>query len=599
MMMVVVMNDDDDNYNGNHNKSLFSFTPRLYQPINSTLTPSATSFKTATNAKSIAYSIPFVVLQTDSLVVYDQHTADFVQMLSSPSIEYLIDSALPYQLMMEEEYTVMVGITPTGELHILDYLNADSFTKEAMTNNRIPTAFETLHRSQKVHCSLMDPKTAHLQAFLYYLRRLDLPTAFMHAKEGALDPVELLQLWPDLQNEQTSEMAKMQWEQGLQIMTADVIGRNVKNILEFVVTTLKQNSNNPASITSECEEVKRKVDEAYTQLLSFLQQSRHHTACPRVIDVAILKLMLLNAAKQTEEKEEKEEKETHMKEKETEEETEILQRGEEKIITFVSQTSACEESDVEEELRSRAMLIALSQFYLTKNQPAKALTIWRDLQEKGVDRSVFYLLHAESKSNRDDDKDDEEVLKLMLEFTPWMLAIAPEKVFTIFTQAAVSTASIYQSVLALFPAESDYHIRYVDHCVNTLRIPDEKLATEFACHLLQQELSIVEANTVDLTMCLSMKDTPSCLRKHRSVVLTYLKENQNYSNEEVWNAIEATALWFEKVILLNRMKRFDEAISILLNELRSIRYACEFCQEGGQPAWEILLKKLFYEEAEE
>ena len=506
------------------------------------------------------------------------------------------------QQMKNEEYSVVIALSTAGEVMMLDYLNADSYTKEVMNTNRIPTAFDILHRSQKVNCSLMDPKSAHIQAFLYYFRRLEIGTAFHHAMEGKLEILELLQFCSDLQNEHTKTVVKEFSEKECRVLTSEVLGRTVTTMKDVMVCLCKQNSSNPASINSDSEEVLKNVNEVYRWLLKVLRGGEYHSGYDRVVDVALLYLLLRECDGTASRVEERGNGDEVDRNKE-------LQEGEEVLIEYLSKPTACEEEDIREILLRRSMRIALSQFYVTSHQPSKALSIWREMGESGMGRSIDYLM----KARPDENKDEKEVLELMVEFTPWMFAINPKRVFLIFTQAFTSTASIYQSVLNILSStrnedEKDdglnpYRIQYIDHCVNVLGIHDVELATEYACYLIEEECRLARMNEVDLGICTMMKDTPACIQSHREKVLDYLKSNGDYESEKAWLLIENGNhdhdLWLEKVALLNRMKRYDEALTIILNELRSIGMACECCEEGGDDCWRILLNKLFYEEDEE
>ena len=72
----------------------------------------------------------------------------------------------------------------------------------------------------------------------------------------------MLQLFPLLCVEEVGEP---------RVVTADVLGRNIRTMRDFVVTTLKQQSTDPSSITAESESVQQFEKEASTELTAFLQ----------------------------------------------------------------------------------------------------------------------------------------------------------------------------------------------------------------------------------------------------------------------------------------------------------------------------------------
>ena len=72
----------------------------------------------------------------------------------------------------------------------------------------------------------------------------------------------MLQLFPSLCVEEVGEP---------RVVTADVLGRNIRTMRDFVVTTLKQQSADPSSITPESEAVQKIEKEANAELAAFLQ----------------------------------------------------------------------------------------------------------------------------------------------------------------------------------------------------------------------------------------------------------------------------------------------------------------------------------------
>ena len=78
----------------------------------------------------------------------------------------------------------------------------------------------------------------------------------------------MLQLFPSLCVEEVGEP---------RVVTADVLGRNIRTMKDFVVTTLKQQSADPSSITPESEAVQKIEKEANAELAAFLQpRGKYH-----------------------------------------------------------------------------------------------------------------------------------------------------------------------------------------------------------------------------------------------------------------------------------------------------------------------------------
>ena len=89
------------------------------------------------------------------------------------------------------------------------------------------------------------------------MKTLAFKNAFAHAADAALPAGEVLQLFPELCVATLPEP---------RVVTPDVLGRNVRTLREFVVAMLKQQSDDPSSITA---------DSAVVQQLAAFLQSLH------------------------------------------------------------------------------------------------------------------------------------------------------------------------------------------------------------------------------------------------------------------------------------------------------------------------------------
>ena len=94
------------------------------------------------------------------------------------------------------------------------------------------------------------------------MKTLAFKDAFAHAADAALPAGEVLQLFPELCVETLPEP---------RVVTPDVLGRNVRTLREFVVAMLKQQSDDPSSITADSAVVQQHEKEARAELAAFLQ----------------------------------------------------------------------------------------------------------------------------------------------------------------------------------------------------------------------------------------------------------------------------------------------------------------------------------------
>ena len=236
----------------------------------------------------------------------------------------------------------------------------------------------------------------------------------------------------------------------------------------------------------------------------------------------------------------------------------------------------------------------LAQFYLIKEKPEKALSLWQqlgegELQEENVDglkRSCEYL---RSEQNED--------IQMILRFAPWILKQNPEEGYRLFTDAACSSAPVYDRVLELM-TDPSYHQKYIAYCVTVLQLHVPVVATEYVQDLIRDLLKQVDeqALSVDVTV---FDETPQEVKPQRQRLLLFLQRNEDYDAESVYTSLVQVPLYFEQVTVLIRLGRYGEALHLLLYTLRSVKLACECCMGADQEAWRLLLKMLFNEKEEE
>lgn len=224
------------------------------------------------------------------------------------------------------------------------------------------------------------------------------------------------------------------------------------------------------------------------------------------------------------------------------------------------------------------------------------------LQEDGVDglRRSCRLLRSRA---------GEDALQLLQEFAPWVLRCAPEEGLKLFTLGEVSTVPIAAFVLELLqsleePQRSEFRAKYVRYLVVMHRVDTPAVNTEFVLERLAQLQALAEQQGVSLAVE-KLEDTPAACRDLRAEILQFLETNAWYDPAAVLDAIAEKPLVFERIVVLARLRRFEEALRLVLNELRSVAKACECCRrfsqrvpEGVESPWRTLLRLLFSEEDE-
>ena len=411
----------------------------------------------------------------------------------------------------------------------------------------------------------MDKRQMHRQACLTFFTQLDFAQAFLHAWEARIPPSELLQLFPELLARPLAEST---------VLTADVLGRNVHTVQEFVVATLKQHSSDPSAIKTDSEEVQNAVETATKELLEFLwkfhgekaEESEEGRAMGRVVDTALFRL--------------------------------LLKRGDSRLEGFIAGPTRCEVEDVRAELTARGLYNALAAFYVQKQRPRDALTIWKELgegslSEEGVDGIGLTCRFLRNRTESD-------TLALIQEFTPWIMDRNPDEGYKVFIFGEVSTVPIYAFVLGELErvGATNYRSSYIQYLVVMNHVEDAALTTEFILERIHLLLRQVQEQDLDMDVS-KLSDTPPAVRDSRGQIVSFLENNPSYDAARVLSEIEETSLYFEKVIVLARLGRYEESLRIVVYQLRSISYACSCCARFPASSWYLLIRILFSEQDEE
>lgn len=225
------------------------------------------------------------------------------------------------------------------------------------------------------------------------------------------------------------------------------------------------------------------------------------------------------------------------------------------------------------------------------------------LKEDGVDGIQLiskYLRNSSSPST----------IQLIQQFGSFIFEHSVDEAYKVFTLSEVSTDSIHDFILSLFDTLPDekrkvYRTKYVKYLVMMTHLEEPLLNTEYLQILLAELEACATENNVNFN-CVKLEDTPAVIKDKRIEFYTVLKSNQYYDAQTLLDTIGEKPLWFEKIVLLSKLNRFAEAIRIVINELKSIKFACECCSkfathEGSKDndPWKILLELLFKENDEE
>lgn len=154
------------------------------------------------------------------------------------------------------------------------------------------------------------------------------------------------------------------------------------------------------------------------------------------------------------------------------------------------------------------------------------------------------------------------------------------------------------------PQRSEFRARYVQYLVVMHRVDTPAVNTEYVLDRLAQLQALAEQRGVSLAVE-KLEDTPAACRDLRTEILQFLETNAWYDPAAVLETIAEKPLVFERIVVLARLRRYSDALRLVLNELRSVTMACDCCRRFSQRAptgtespWRTLLALLFGEEDE-
>lgn len=552
----------------------FSTSPSSFSLLElpSDAPPRATSLSYASPApiRGAWLSSPFAFVASDALRALDQFSLRAVDSIALPAAALLADAPLLDAERQRDELSVLIAALPDGAVCAVDLLDADATIARFLDAGDVEAAFDLLHREEAAgntvsprvspHSQAIDKRQLHRQACLAFFAQLAFPQAFLHAWEARLPPAEFLQLFPDL---------LVQPVPAGTLLSPQLLGRNVHSLQDFVVASLKQRSSDPAAIRPDSPAVAAAVETATRELLEFLWKCHAENrgeAGDRVVDAALFRL--------------------------------LLARGDARLAGFLAGPSRCEEADVREALVSRGMFTALAAFYVEKKRPRDALRIWRELgegalREEGADGVQLTCRFLRRRTEPD-------TLALMEEFLPWVMERNPDEGYKVVVLGEVSTVPIQAFVLAELArvGATGYRASYIEYLVVMNHVDDPALTTEFVRERIRRLLAQARAQQLQLDVA-RLADTPAPLREQREQIVSFLESDRAYDAQKVLQDVEDAPLLFEKVLLLGRLRRVEEALRIVVYQLRSIAYACSCCARFAGGAWELLIRILFAEQDEE
>ncbi|KAJ8942577.1 hypothetical protein NQ318_010385 [Aromia moschata] len=208
--------------------------------------------------------------------------------------------------------------------------------------------------------------------------------------------------------------------------------------------------------------------------------------------------------------------------------------------------------------------------YQTKGQHRRALELLQS--EKSIERTIGYLQHLGCDS-----------MGLILEFADWVLTEAPEEGLKIFTDDIVEVEALPRPRVLdfLLKSHKSVVIPYLEHVVHTWE-DSNPLFHNALVHQYREKI-VTEGSAV--------------AEHTRKKLLQFLDGSKQYTAENILGSFPTDSLLEERAIILGRLGRHEEALTIYMRALGDIEKTTEYCKKvyekgtpGSQTVYVSLIK---------
>eukprot|EP00760_Papus_ankaliazontas_P030703 PhM_4_TR4980/c0_g1_i1/m.85430/K20177/VPS3, TGFBRAP1; vacuolar protein sorting-associated protein 3 len=429
--------------------------------------------------------------------------------------------ALPYRIAAD--LSVGVLVSAHREIFLISPIPFERLLSQRIQELRIKDALTLFSRNftgtddDRKLCVACLYENAAFASF----ERMHFTQAFTYFRESSLAPRDVLTLFPNYQTRSTKTM---------------IVSKRPDLSLDTVVRDAQQTPEVLALKAQDCK------DKLYEYLWSYRDTEKGDDDTQRAIDFALLKLTL--------------EKSTVLSR------DVYLQRT--KGILLPRNNLSLEE--VQELLADRNDPVTLAMLHMTKGSVKDALNIAKDVSGLEGVRAMVDALQRTSD------------IRLFLEFFEIVMEREPDLgIHAVLVPRTPSLSSeLVMGVLGSYP--EDLVERYLEHAIAA-----EK-NTDMNVHTL---LARIYIHTLTLLNSLQMKRYPTLacragdeagyLGELRRKLLAFLEESEFYDPLEVLGELNETTLHQERVIVYSKSGEYDSALRILVDELKDLPEAEEFC----------------------
>lgn len=239
-------------------------------------------------------------------------------------------------------------------------------------------------------------------------------------------------------------------------------------------------------------------------------------------------------------------------------------------VASVLRLNNCNLEESEKVLKKHRKFEELIILYQTKKQHRSALLLLQSQAEvlgsslHGYDRTIQYLQHLD-KTNID----------LIFEFSGWVLENHPDEGLKIYTEDGlpeVEDLPRYTVLDMLLQKHKNLVIPYLETIING---PWQETNPQFHNILIKQ----YKDKVLTLKGADKQKQINGQYESHKRKLVDFLKSSKHYHAETVLKEFPTTDLFEERAIILTKLKKYGQALTIYLQILGDTDRAILYCRE--------------------
>ncbi|RUS79603.1 hypothetical protein EGW08_012628 [Elysia chlorotica] len=257
----------------------------------------------------------------------------------------------------------------------------------------------------------------------------------------------------------------------------------------------------------------------------------------------------------------------------------------------------CHVVESERVLMKKEKFSELIILYQTKELHQKALSLLMkqaarpESNLKGHERTVTYLQHL-----------GPDHINLIFEYAEWVLKQHPEDGLKIFTEDLPEVESLPREMVLeyLEKISPDLPLFYLEHIIMDLK-DQTNLFHNRLVDLYRERVQRLRLEYIDSLPeghpPSKAGEEPGELGEARKKLVTFLHTSQSYIPERLLTHFPTDGFFEERAILLGRLGRHEQALSIYIHTLNNTRMAEEFCarnydkdKEGNKDVYYLMLK---------